>query len=531
MMLLHSLPALLFLSAPAAARPLVRVEARAPGLPEVPCATPLLLPDRLPPPDLPPLAAPPAGAKPLREALQGVASVRTSENFAVKWGSEGGVTESTAQDLLDSLEQSWLVEMVEMGHPEPAGADRYKLNVYIEDTGVVWDNGSSRFELEGSGASGYYYTDPDGYPMLVMSQGALRDAEYAGMVAAHELYHAVQDGTRAYPYGGVSAWYWEASATWVSGEVFPDVTDYSVFLFGYLLLPWLPVDFFDYPDTGALQEYHQYGAFLYLRHLTEHVADWTVVRDSWTEPDPQGDPLDALDVGLAAFDSDVQQVLVGMAAHVALWDFAHGDTYAANVAAYDELYPEGSLLVGEQRGDSDGWQTGPEDERPQRLGFNLLAIQREAGQATTVHFAGDSEGSQGSPAGWAAWLVLDRDGGPVYQPLELTQDAGSVELPADEEAVDLFLAVTPTSTDRTSGEQFGWSWSVEGGGAGDGGSADGGADSGDAPGQPFDPDQPQACGCASARPMVDASDGAASLWAGLLGLVLLFVRGRRARAR
>lgn len=520
---------LALLPSPSRAAPLVRVDTvRGEAL--LPCATPLLLPDLLPAPDRASLpAAPPGAAKAEREAIEGVVDRRSSENFVVKWGAGGAVDEEAVQSLLDALEDAWAVQVEEMAFPAPVGAETWLLNVYVEDTGLSWVSGGGSWELSGSGASGYFTNDPEGYPMLVMSQGALGDAGYAAMVSAHELFHAVQAGLEAYPYGGRSAWYWEASATWMSAEVFPEIPDYSLFLFGYALLPWLPVDFFDYPDTGALQEYHQYGAFILPRYLSEHVADWTVVRDSWLAPDPGGDPVVALDAALSAWGTTVAGELVHLAARNATWDYVDGDVYAANLAEYGPSYPEGAHAVAEHAGaGSLGWRDAPEESRPRALGYNLVAWRSPAAGPLAVDFEGEAQGSAGAAATWSVEVVLEEPDGLRYLPVALEQGAGRLVVEEAGEASAAWLAVAVASDARDADESFAWRYQllageVEGGdtGAGDGGAGDGGVgDSGVGDsGAPLDEAEAAACGCGGAGGLGPAP----ALGAGL------FVLARRRR--
>lgn len=506
---------LLLLPLSALAAPLVQLPQAAPGLPEAPCATPRLLPALLPLPDpLPP--APPGATKESREAIDGVVEERTSENFAVKWGSRGGVSEATAQALLQAYEDAWAVQVEAMEHPGAFGSDRYRVNVYVEDTGLVWDNGSSRFELSGSGASGYFFSDPEGYPMLVMSQGSLADPDYAAMVSAHEHYHAVQAATEAYAYSGVSAWYWEATASWAAGEVRPDVPEYAVFLFGFALLPWLSVDFFDYPDTGALQEYHQYGAFIFPRYLSEHEADWTVVRDSWLSPDPGGDPLAAVDASLQALGSSVEEALVWMAAHDAAWDYADGEYYRANVETYAEYYSEGEPVLDSFSGrGSDGWLEPPSDQALQRLGHALIEVECTGEEGVVVELEGDAEGTSGSPARWRAVQVTETDDGPEYAELQWTDGAARWE--SDCAQRRHHVAISVGSDARATGETFPLRYRVTyADESGSTGGDDTGPD-GDGGGSGLVEEEPAACGC-SGSPAVGGL---------LLALLPLWARRRR----
>lgn len=475
--------------------------------PGAPCATPALLP-RLSPVGPEPLP-PPGALKQDREAIEGVTQVRTSANIAVKWGTGEAVDEAQVQVLLAALERAWTVQMQEMAHPEPYGTGTYLLNVYIEDTGLVWSSGSSSYELRGSGAAGYYTTDPDSHPMLVVSVFAMAQADYLGSVAAHELYHAVQAGIGAYPYRDQAAWYWEATASWMAGEVFPDVPAYSDFLFGYALLPWLPLAFFDYPDTGALQEYRQYGAFILPRHLSEVAADWTVVRDSWTRPDQSGDPVLALDEALLAFDTSVAAELAAMTARLAVWDYRDGEYYQDNVEGYASYYADGARLQGEVGSSgTDGWAQPAPDQLPRATGSNLISI-ASRGEDRQLDLRLDPAGDAGSEARWTVILVDPSLGAEPYVRLDLVEGEASVRLPGGEET--RWLALTVDSDERDEDEVFTWSYRVgEVQAEPDPNEEDTGHPAHD------DEEPPSSCGCAS------GGRGEGLGWLGLLaGLVLV----------
>ncbi|NOY27848.1 MAG: hypothetical protein GXP62_18445, partial [Oligoflexia bacterium] len=469
------------MSSVAQARPLV--------VSSTPCATLSLLPSTLPFPDdsLRERARPPGMKKVDREAISGVVGSRTSSNFVVKWGAAGDLDDDTVAALLDSLETAWSVEVDEMAHPAPVGTDQYLFNVYIEDTGLSWISGGTSYELSGSGSSGYYFTDPQGYPMVVLNPDATLEADLSAMVAAHEFYHAVQAGLGSYSYSGRGAWYWEASATWIASEVFPENPDYAMLLFGYALLPALPVDFFDYPDTGSLQEYHQYGAFIVPRFLTEKVADWTVVRDSWVSPDPDGDPIAGLDMALAAWDTSVATELVDMAAHNAIWDYRDGAIYAQNVQDYAPYFPDSSAAIAILDGSdltgagTTGWPTAWAEIDPDRLprayGYNLVGLLAPPAGNVRLSIQTEAQGSAGSVADWSAELVVVGPDGPTYLPVGLADGAGRQTLSLTGAETQVWLAVAVTSAERDQNEVFTWSYLVDDGG-GDSGSVDTGADTG-----------------------------------------------------
>ena len=118
------------------------------------------------------------------------------------WGDEIDLSSKSRTRSCDHLEWSWVHEIETMEYPAPYGTDAYLFNVYMGSSG---DGAPSD-----AGVAGYYTTDEEGWPMVVLSQYvAENDDQYS--VIPHEFFHAVQHSTERYPYSGASAWYWEAT--------------------------------------------------------------------------------------------------------------------------------------------------------------------------------------------------------------------------------------------------------------------------------------------------------------------------------
>lgn len=424
------------------------------------CLTPALLPTMAP---VRPIAAPArlTDAKVTRDAF-GVAYSTESDNFIVRWGPTGTVPTAAVGALLVALERSWQVEVLDLNHPAPETTESTKMNVYIGDTG---GGAPSAY-----GAAGYYTPDEDGYPMIVLSRDSLNAGESGHLTAAHELYHAVQWGLGTYDYGdsAVGAWYWEATASWIEVEVFPDNPEYAVFLGAYALLPHLPVDFFDYPDTGALEEYHQYGAMIFPRYLAEFEGDASVIRDTWVAPaGGTRDPLDAIDAVLADRGSSLGEAFAAYAARNATWDYAHQDAYLDSVEYWAWAFPDGDGGVADrvtvEVGAGTDWRGPDPDRMPGRYGYSLVEI--DLARTGGVHLELDlvGIGSEGSTAEWGVTVVRDHGDAVTYAPLELTPglDQHRFDAEIDGEGADtLWLVVAAWSRERAHGETFAWQYRV-----------------------------------------------------------------------
>jgi len=463
------------------------------------CGLPLVGLGEFPLAELPPLAHATSAEKAVRDSFGDFPNAVESDNFAVKWGSRGSLSAEDATRLAEAFELAWEVEVEAMGYPLPTGSDRYKFNVYLGDSG---DGAPASY-----GAAGYYNRDREGMPYIVIAPETVSGGYYE-TTAAHEFFHAIQDVTRAYTYDGVDAWFWEATAMWVEGEVHPTNPDWYVFLFGYALLPQYPVHFFDYPDTGALQEYHQYGAAVWPRFLTEHMADASVVHDAWV--DAQGaTPQASLAAALEDRGLDIGDAFARFAAHNAVWDYADGRGMEEWVEAYARYYTrEDASVVGELDALTDGWFEAPDETLPQAYGVNTVAWDAEPGPVR-VRFEAAAVGDAGSGASWGVTVVTQTDRVPTYTLVPLTAEGegfvGEVELevPAGVDEAWIVAAVLPddvAGTEVRDGETWTWRAAVEAA-PGDTGAVDT-APTDDTGGDPV-AERPgekgaQGCGCAGA---------------------------------
>lgn len=386
-----------------------------------------------------------ARALPDRDAWGLYPNYRVSEHFIAKWGNVGDVTQDEVAFLLDAFETAWAVEVEEMGHPEPDGSGTYLFNVYIGDTG---DGTPS-----GYGAGGYYNRDADGFPMIVIARDSLRYRDYVQETAPHEFYHALQDEVASYPYTGDSAWYWEATAEWAAGESLPDNATYAQFLFGYAYNAQLSVEFFDYPDEGLLSEYHQYGAFIFPRFVSEVVADRDAVVASWVAP--QGaSPLASLRAELADRGVALEDAFGDFAARNATWNYVDGDVYRATVRDYVAYYPgEGHELAEVDARGTDGFVQPAADEQPRQWAYNVVKM-RLPRDGVDIAVQTDAEGSAGSAAEWRVQVVTE-DG--TTTPVERTDGVGSLRVRAGSEAWLVAAAVPRTARPD---ERFAWAWSI-----------------------------------------------------------------------
>ncbi len=370
-----------------------------------------------------------------------------TDNFIAWWGDGASVSSHDVDDMLDYFEEGWDHEVDVMELPGPETSDTHKINIYVGDSG---SGAPSAY-----GNAGYFYYDSYGYPMIVMALGNLGDEDSCMNTAVHELFHAVQAATDHYE-GTAHRWIWESTAVWVENEVYPESGGYAAFLFGFAYMPWLPLDFYDYPDEGVQTEYHQYGSFIFPRYLSEIAADWTIVRDVWTRGSGGADPLEVWDTLLQERDLNLLDAWADFNAHNVGWDYEDGDLYEAWLDSYDGWYDNWWIADTYNNAGTQDWHS-PTQRLPERYGVNNLELRYPNDGALHVELDLDSEGSSGSPATWVVTLV--RKGIEFrYEPLEVVD--GQVRHVVDDVSDDMILWITVGATcpNWIDGENFGYSY-------------------------------------------------------------------------
>jgi hypothetical protein len=201
-----------------------------------------------------------------------------------------------------------------------------------------------------------------------------------GWTAAHELFHAVQDRYASYAYDDLGGWFWEATAEWAASHVLPNDWEHGSFLGGYALLPHLSVSHFDYPDTGAFEEYHHYGAFIFPRFVDEVLADPSVIRATWENEPGSDDPLVTLARATAERGADLPDLFALFAVSLLDWsDYQHASLYADNVEQWASMLPDDDhRLAATEMGPTEGLVAAPEDTLPRRFGINAVRFPRTA---------------------------------------------------------------------------------------------------------------------------------------------------------
>lgn len=343
-----------------------------------------------------------------------------SDHFVLKWGSQTSLPLGRADGILAALEASWTHYAEVLDHRAPNGGVPVRFNVYLAGTG--------RSAPEEIGAAAYFTTDPDGDPMIVVEPSAWTSGgPYLDAVLAHELYHAVQWATGAYGYVEGAGWFWEASANWAAGEVYPGNASVADFLPAYLLLTTLPVDYWVYVEQGALEEYYAYGAYLFPSYLGWEL-DPGVVRDAWEEATTD-DPLESLRAAVAERGADLDELwLDHIAANVHL-DYPEGRAYDDATDDWARAWGNDQRITGElpDTGTPDGLGP-PRAERPGRYGSNAWYLRWPRTDRVTLRVEGKPEGDAGSPARFGARVVVRDLEGLHYTDVPFDGLVGEVEI-------------------------------------------------------------------------------------------------------
>lgn len=427
--------------------------------------------------------------KAVRDAWGEYPNQLTSENFALKWGVDATFSTGQAQVLLDALEASWDLSVGERGYAPPFGADAFKINAYVGDTGS--DTPSAL------GAAGYYWFDDEGWPMLVFSKDVLPEAVDTEMVAAHEFFHALQDANGEFAYDEVSGWWWEATAVWHEHEVYPEHDLWPVFLYWFSIRPELWIGHFVYPRAGSPEEYHQYGAFVYASHLAERHGGHALIKASFDRSSARSTPLRVLDTLLTERGEDLAESFGVFAARNATWDYPEEAWFEQWIDAYEGAAvphrPTGTVFR-----ETPDW-VGPTEHLPRTFGANYWRL-TSLRSPTRVEFEG------GPDTRWHVAVATQDGAAHEVVPIPVVDGVGELWLEEVEAVDERWLVVAATGPLSDEGAEYAYRLRVT-----------------DESEIPVTPEEPRACGCAAGG----GPGGAA--WGGLALLLGLRVRRRVSR--
>ena len=383
-----------------------------------------------------------------------------TEHFSVQWD-DGIITESQAQNFADSLEESWEVEINELGWKKPSKSNQYLMLVIVDNLG----SGAGAYTTVDSCGSGYA-------PYVVAGKGSFSAGDWYKTMACHELHHAIQ-----FAYGFAHEfWWWEASATWVEDLVYPGLNDWANALYMFAQTPQLGMNASAGQSNNQQLFWHTYGMGIWGMYLDQHVGGNELVRETWEASEGEWCQYclwmpDAIEeVG-----EDFEEVMTGFMAHTSVMDYRDRMwmTDATRSRTINSLPNDGE---------------SSSSSRPQSLGMNIIEFNKSQGQSgkdLLVTFDGDNDADE-----WYAVLSIGNNSLQDHVVFELDADhSGTARIPFDGSA-PAHLIVAPSdesaqgySYDWRDASEFDYSWSAElvetdgsGGSSGTGGT--GGSDEG-----------------------------------------------------
>jgi MYXO-CTERM domain-containing protein len=187
------------------------------------------------------------------------------DHFSVEWDADSA--EPWSEYFLEWLEFAYQAEVVEQGWTKPVGIDSYPILAMISTGGY-------------SGAyTSVEYCSGVGYvPYIVAYTAAFGTSDYmmewAQDMAAHEFNHALQFSTAYTP----DSFFWEATATYMEDNVYPDHNGWGPYISGYTEAPWIGINA---SSNSTDVFYHMYGMAILGFLVDDHYAGSNGVRDMW----------------------------------------------------------------------------------------------------------------------------------------------------------------------------------------------------------------------------------------------------------
>jgi len=353
-----------------------------------------------------------------------------TEHFSVQWD-DGIIDEEDAQDFADSLEESWEIEVGDLGWKQPNGSDRYLMRIEVERMG----NGAGAYTSVDSCGGSYL-------PYVVASAGSFRQGDWYKTMACHELHHAIQ-----YAYGfGHEFWWWEATATWVEDHVYPYANDWANALYMFSQSPHLGMNAFAGRSNDQDLFWHTYGMGIWGMFLDQKVGGNELVRKTWEVGEGawcqyclwMPDVIE--DVG-----EDFDELFADFLATTAVLDFRDRNvlTDVRRADRVTSLPNEGDV---------------PSYGRPQSLGMNIIEFTAdlgEEGKVLEVNFNGSS-----SPDYWVAVLVRGSNEVEEQVVFDIDERGDGMAYISFEGDRPVHLVVSPVDEDA-QGYEFNWQGDVD----------------------------------------------------------------------
>jgi hypothetical protein len=340
-----------------------------------------------------------------------------TENFAIWYGQDNAFSDAHVETLGANFEHIWSIQIDTLLYPPPEFADDYKLNVFIGDTFSTLPSAE--------GNAGYFWYDNNGKPMMVLSKDIIAIPDSAKLTAAHEFFHAVQAAVGTYQFDNRALWYMEATANWILEEVFTDEGGYNNTLYSVAMRPEVSLNHYGDGFSNAIEESHQYGAFIFATYLSEHVGGTDLIRSTFEDAPVSGDPLLVISDLLSDYDSDMHQAHLDYAMRNATWDYRFESDYELAISDSAGL-GETHKTSGQVDGLSEEW-TSSIPYAPHTYGVNYWRL-TDLPPQFYVEFEGTSDarfsvGLASQTGSEHTQLTVFHDGETVSQRIDDWEDA------------------------------------------------------------------------------------------------------------
>ncbi len=251
--------------------------------------------------------------KDARNAYAGEPNRVETSNFVIWYGTPDGFSEQNVESLSIEMEYIWTTLINDMEYPTPESTDAWKFNVYIGDTG----SGVPSAE----GAAGYFWYDPENYPMIVLSKDIVSWTDSAKLTGGHEFYHAVQAAIDTYRFNDSALWWHEATSNWILEELYRDEGGYSNTLYSVALRPEIALNHWGDYATEGVEADHHYGASIFGTFLSEFRGGPELIKRSFMEAPLNSDPLDVFETLLQEDGESLVDAHLEYALRNTTWDY------------------------------------------------------------------------------------------------------------------------------------------------------------------------------------------------------------------
>jgi hypothetical protein len=308
------------------------------------------------------------------------------------------------EDVAYYADSSWRHEVINMGYFAPpsdgsaGGSSHYDIYCGGLSAGgqaipenpapEAWNDYTSYILLHHNFYNAAPNTDPEG-----LVKGKQKT------VVSHEIFHSIQ-----FAYDVTDElWFYEASATWMTEEVFDEANSM------YNSLPW----YFNFPERtlSSLEFGHRYGALIWPQYLSEAYGD-EIIHEIWTSIIGTSAP-NAWEIALASRESSTGEAFK----EFTCWNWMTNSR--ADTQYYEEsvTYPAVAIM---RTHSSYPVSASTSNNPPEALASNYIQFIPQGGLTSeSIRLDFDGEDS----VEWGARVVARRSGG-EYEIYEVSLDSG-----------------------------------------------------------------------------------------------------------